>query len=117
MSSLDQAPWRSGSPHGVRGALYSTGFPPAAVITSGGGAGRAWPNSGVPADTMNATIPETALTEAMNRMDITVILDMWTAWASAAAGSGAFYAAAPGRVDCRDVCGEERCAGWRSRQV
>jgi hypothetical protein len=37
MSSLDHTPWRSGSPQGVRGALYVTGFPPKAVITIGGG--------------------------------------------------------------------------------
>src|SRR6188474_693655 len=72
MSSLDQTPCRSGSPHGVRGALYSTALPPNAVITSGGGVLRAWPDSGAPADTMNATMPEAAPTDAIKRMVITI---------------------------------------------
>jgi hypothetical protein len=42
VSSLDQTPWRSGSPHGVRGIAYGVGGPALyAVITSGGADGDA----------------------------------------------------------------------------
>ena len=62
MSSLDQTPCKSGSPQGVRGALYSTALPLNAVTTSAGGVARDdWPDTGVPLYTNNATItPRTA---------------------------------------------------------
>src|SRR5262245_46636493 len=71
-SSLDQTPWRSGSPHGVRGALYSTALPPIAVTTSAGGVLRDWPRSAVPPSEHAATIPTTVLNEAISRLLMTV---------------------------------------------
>ena len=72
MSSLDQTPCKSGSPQGVRGALYSTGLPPNAVTTSPGGVARVWPETDEPLYANNATIPRTELDAAINRLVITV---------------------------------------------
>src|SRR4030095_3948276 len=72
MSSLDHTPCRSGSPHGVRGAVYSTDFPANAVTTSGGDTARPWPDTVTPAHTQNVTIPATALTDAISRVLIVV---------------------------------------------
>ena len=74
MSSLDQTPCKSGSPQGVRGALYSTGLPPNAVTTSAGGVARDWPDTDVVLYTLNATITETMPSAAINRLVITVAL-------------------------------------------
>ncbi len=75
MSSLDQTPCKSGSPQGVRGALYSTALPLNAVTTSAGGVARDdWPDTGVPLYANNATMPRTVLNAAINRLVITVAL-------------------------------------------
>src|SRR5690349_19778277 len=75
MSSLDQTPCRSGSPHGVRGALYSTGLPPNAVTTSAGGVARdCWPETDAPLYRHTPTIPAPVLIAAMNRLVIALAL-------------------------------------------
>ncbi len=74
MSSLDHTPCKSGSPQGVRGALYSTALPLNAVTTSGGGVARTWPDTDAVLYTLNATITERMPSAAINRLVITVAL-------------------------------------------
>jgi hypothetical protein len=69
VSSLDQTPWRSGSPQGVRGGEYGVGGPALyAVITNGGADVDApWATTGK--DAISATMAAAA-DEARTRVNM-----------------------------------------------